>query len=689
MNKKRWPVLLLVLALLWSFALPAHAADTEATPSEDTGDVSAEVLSQMAAATALEYSAADSLTWAIWDTGEIIASGGASALEGTQASPSDELYGIGSVSKIFTTAAVLQLCEEGRVALDAPVTRYLPDFQMADPRYRGITVRMLLNHSSGLMGSLSLENELLFDDTDSSALDLFLERLKDQRLMADPGAYSVYCNDGFTLAELVVEAVSGQTFMEYVRSHLLVPAALEHVYAPGEALDLPLAAIYSAGDPRPLPQDCLNAVGAGGLYATAEDLASFGGALTKAGLLKQSSLNAMAAPEYSRGIWPEDTLDALAFGLGWDNVEWFPFCQSDITALTKGGDTLYYHAALVVIPQYHMAAAVLSSGGASTYNQLAATQMLLAALDEQGVYVDETLPAPEATVPSPMPAEVAQNAGYYGSTSVQYQVSISPEGTLTLSYLTYPSLPGQTFVYCADGSFRDATGTAQLRFIKESNGETYLYQKALSVVPGLGALPVSNYAAVKMPENQLSDSVQAIWDTVYATSILPVSERYSSQSYLALGSSELQEVPQMVPGYIGGSRIVDETSARYSLQVPGNAGRDGQDWTLTQQGGGTWVQVNEELYMPEDQAPDLFAGGGWSYTTVGEDGYARWYHVGDCAGKSMTVQVPEEAGFWVYDATGAVTASSVLWDDTTVTLPEGGLVVFAGDPGSRFHLRLA
>ena len=52
----------------------------------------------------------------------------------------------------------------------------------------------------------------------------------------------------------------------------------------------------------------------------------------------------------------------------------------------------------------------------------------------------------------------------------------------------------------------------------------------------------------------------------------------------------------------------------------------------------------------------------------------------------MTVQLPEEAGFWVYDAQGQVTASSVLWDDTAAELPEDGLVVFAGDPGARFHL---
>lgn len=119
----------------------------------------------------------------------------------------------------------------------------------------------------------------------------------------------------------------------------------------------------------------------------------------------------------------------------------------------------------------------------------------------------------------------------------------------------------------------------------------------------------------------------------------------------------------------------------YTLQIPGTQGRDGQNWTLVETENGTWLQVNGSLYMPQELAADLYTGSGWAYTTVGEEGYARWYQVGDAAGSTMTVQLPENAGFWVYDASGAVTASSVLWDETSAVLPEGGMVVFAGDPG--------
>ncbi|MDD3227666.1 MAG: serine hydrolase [Oscillospiraceae bacterium] len=690
MKRNRWSALALTLLLVLTLAVPAQA--TESGRAE-TVDVPVDTAAREAAEGAMTYGSADSITWAMWEDGEITVSGGIANqrdpslghLAGLSALSGD-LYGIGSVSKIFTTVAVMQLSEQGKLSLDAPVTRYLPSFKMADARYKDITVRMLLNHSSGLMGS-SLENAMLFDDADPSATNGLLDRLATQRLKADPGAYSVYCNDGFTLAELVVEAVAKQDFMDYVSARILAPAKLQDVYAPGGDFAAGrLAPIYHGTDTRPLPQDCLNAVGAGGLYADAGTLAAFGGALTGNTLLRQSSLDTMAAPEYDRGIWPDDTLDMLAFGLGWDNVEWYPFSQSGITALVKGGDTLYYHAGLVVLPEYHMAAAVLSSGGASTYNELAATEILLTALKAKGVEVDETVPALPETAPAAMPSSLLDNAGYYGATSAQYQVALSADGALTMRCLTYPGIPAQSFTYCGDGSFRDATGTALVRFVTEDNGEIYLYQKAVSPIPGLGALPISNYAAVKMEDNALSAEAQAAWDTLNATSVLPVSEKYSSELYLAIADAAAQEGAQTTPGYIGASRIADAEYARYELQLPGVGGRDGQDWRLLQKDGGTWIEVNGSLYMPENAAPALYTGSGWSYATVQEDGYARWFHVGTAAGKTMKVQLPEDAGFWVYDGNGQVTASSVLWDDAAAVLPEDGLVVFAGDAGARFHL---
>ena len=684
---KRGTALLLALFLTIQLSAGALAAEPAAP-----ADSSLEAAALAAAQGAMTYGGADSVQYALWQDGALRLTGSCGVYSRTEnrALTDEILYGIGSVSKIYTTVAVLQLAERHRLSLDAPVTRYLKDFTMADPRYRQITVRMLLNHSSGLMGS-SFTSAMLFDDTNSYATDTLLQQLSTQRLKADPGAYSVYCNDGFTLAQLVVEAVSGMDFMSYVEAYILRPAGLDATYGPDGSFDPSLLAkTYHGADPRALPRECLNLAGAGGMVASAGDLATFGGALTGTALLQPASLKAMTAPEYARGLWPEtDAPDALSYGLGWDSVAWFPFSQNGIQALVKGGDTMYYHAGLVVLPEYRMAAAVLSSGGVSTYNEMAASRMLAEALKAQGVTLDETVPQLPEAAPAPMPAELMKNAGYYGSTSAQYQVELTADGILTLGLLTLPDLPAQTFRYCADGTFRDAAGQTAVTFVRESNGQTYLYQQGIGQLPGLGALPAANYAAVKLPENPVSPDVQAGWDRILSSTFLPLDETYSSQLYLAAaqGDAAGQSLPRFAPGYAGPCRIVDEHTARYELQLPGTGGRDGQDLRVYEEGNATYLESNGTRYLEAADVPALYTGAGWSYSTVPADGSARWYQTGSAAGRSMTVLLPEDAGFWVYDAASQVTASSVLWNDTSAVLPAGGFVVFAGDPAARFHLQ--
>ena len=86
------------------------------------------------------------------------------------------MYGIGSTSKVVVTAAVMKLVEDGLVDLDAPLTEYIPEFEMADERYVRITPRMLLDHSSGIQGS-TLVNAMLLGDNDTDNHDNLLRRL--------------------------------------------------------------------------------------------------------------------------------------------------------------------------------------------------------------------------------------------------------------------------------------------------------------------------------------------------------------------------------------------------------------------------------------------------------------------------------------------------------------------------------
>ena len=85
----------------------------------------------------------------------------------------ERVYCIGSVSKVYVTTAVMQLADKGLVDIDAPVTDYIPDFKMADPRYTRITVRMLMNHTSGIMGT-QFGNMELYNDNSMATNDEFI-----------------------------------------------------------------------------------------------------------------------------------------------------------------------------------------------------------------------------------------------------------------------------------------------------------------------------------------------------------------------------------------------------------------------------------------------------------------------------------------------------------------------------------
>lgn len=687
--QKRALALLICLALAVSLAVPSMAAERQ--PASADRQKSAET----AVGYAMQYGEALSASWALWEDGVLTIS---QQTQNLPASLKDaghleqlgllggDLYGIGSVSKMYTATAVMKLAEAGKLSLDRPVTDYLKDFKMADSRYRDITVRMLLNHTSGLMGT-SQRNAMLFADDDQQAADQLLKRLETQSLRAEPGAFCSYCNDGFTLAQLIVEAVSGKEFLDYLRQDLLPAAGGAEIYAPadGESAANRLAVICSAGEEqRVLPHECLGILGAGGLYATAEDLAAYGGALTGTKLLSAASAAAMAQPEYARGIWPEgEPAGFTSFGLGWDAVEFWPFSQSGIQCLVKGGDTLYYHAALLVLPEYHMAAAVLTSGGVSAYNEMAAARMLVDALSEKGVEVDESAPALPEAAPAPMPAALTEESGCYGSSVQQLRVTVDAGGTMTIHQMLMADVPDQTLSYYSDGSFRNEYNTARVKLVKEENGCTYFYQNSYTPLPGLGVMPVSDYLLVKMPENPVDRRTQDIWDALMAKEYLPLGEKYSSALYQALADAMLEETAaestaESFPGYTGTLRILDEERAVYDLPV----GRDGQSVTVTPYG----VDISGAPYGLEENIPALYTGSGWSYATVQEDGFARWFRTGSAAGRTMTVTMPENCGWWVYDSRMQVAASSVLDGNISVVLPEDGLVVFAGEPGTRFHL---
>jgi CubicO group peptidase (beta-lactamase class C family) len=118
----------------------------------------------------------------------------------------------------------MQLVERGKVDLDAPVTRYLPYFQLRDPRYRSITVRQMLTHTSGMPDV----DDYLWDkpEFDDGALERYVRSLQDKVLRWDPGTKFAYSNMAYEVLGDLVAKVSGMSFEDYVGENILKPVGM-------------------------------------------------------------------------------------------------------------------------------------------------------------------------------------------------------------------------------------------------------------------------------------------------------------------------------------------------------------------------------------------------------------------------------------------------------------------------------
>ena len=137
----------------------------------------------------------------------------------------DTPLAIASLSKAFTAMAVMQLVEAGKINVDTPVVTYIPSFMVADPRGSAITIRQLLHQTSGLADTGF--PELAFYEQPAT-LDEAISRLKSARLMSNPGEQFHYHNPNYQILAKMVEAVSHETFSDYLKQHIFQPLTMTH-----------------------------------------------------------------------------------------------------------------------------------------------------------------------------------------------------------------------------------------------------------------------------------------------------------------------------------------------------------------------------------------------------------------------------------------------------------------------------
>ncbi|WP_317232229.1 serine hydrolase domain-containing protein [Clavibacter capsici] len=260
--------------------------------------------------------------------------------------PDDTLFRVGSVSKVVSATAVMQLVEEGRLDLDADVQQYL-DFDLDTPK-GAVTLRHLLTHTSGFEEVIT---GLI--GTPGSERDLGeVMRTDPPEQVFAPGTTPAYSNYGASLAGYVAERVGGKPFVDLLQEEVLDRAGMtssSFAQPLPDDLDARLAKGYPDDTQPAYPTEVVNAAPAGALSATASDMARF--MLGHLGDLPadQALLDPATLDEMHRPALGADQLGTLAAGQRMD-LGFFDDSTPGVPAFGHDGDTNVFHTAMRMFP---------------------------------------------------------------------------------------------------------------------------------------------------------------------------------------------------------------------------------------------------------------------------------------------------------------------------------------------------
>ncbi|PWU53187.1 serine hydrolase [Micromonospora globispora] len=300
----------------------------------------------------------------VWVNGqEMYACHGVTSVDNPLPVDRDTMFVLGSVTKTFTATALMCLVAQGRVDLDAPVRRYVPELRLAEEQTAAsITVMNLLNHTGGLgLGFIADTGE--GDD----ALARYVAQLPELELIGPPGARASYSQAGFNLIGRIIEKVTGLTYERAVASLLFEPLGLEHSFYPAsDVLSRRFAVGHNPGEDGALAVARLRKRWrgdnpGGGLESSAADLLRWarfhlGDGRTESGeeVMPAEVLQRMKEPTVElRGSSLGD-----AFG-----IAWFLRDVDGVRTVGHGGSTNGQFAELLLVPERDFAVVSLSNAG--------------------------------------------------------------------------------------------------------------------------------------------------------------------------------------------------------------------------------------------------------------------------------------------------------------------------------------
>ena len=296
---------------------------------------------------------------ALVDGGKTIYADGFGFVDAKRKKPAtaDTVYRVGSVSKLFTDIAVMQLVEKGEMDLDADVRNLLPEFQPDNPDGTPLTLRMLMSHRSGLVRESPVGH--YFDPKEPSLADT-IASLNDTSLTYPPETKTKYSNAGVSVAGFALQKKTKTRFEEYLKSTLLTPMKMkDSAFERTPHIDGKLADAFMwtvDGRRFAAPKFALGTAPAGSLYANVNDLAKFikvilnDGKSGKVQVIQAESLKRMMEPSLDKDGKP------LPFGIGFglSNFDGQP-------SIGHGGAVYGFSTQFRVLPESKLGVAAATS----------------------------------------------------------------------------------------------------------------------------------------------------------------------------------------------------------------------------------------------------------------------------------------------------------------------------------------
>ena len=394
----------------------------------------------------------------------------------TLATADTTIFRTGSLSKVFTWTAVMQLVEQGKLDLNADINTYLTDFQIPDTFAEPITLAQLMTHTAGFEDQIT-DGASYASASSYMPLQDFLTEKMPARIFP-PGQVVAYSNYGASLAGEIVAEVSDEAFEQYITNHILTPLGMNHstFLQPLPSGMIQDAAVSYHIDEKGLPHagsfEFVQTQPAGALSATAADMAHFMIAHLEDGRFGDERILQPASAQDMRRQYYAFNPQLPGMTRGFAEAY-----RNDIHFVIHSGTTDLSSSLLALLPDQNVGIFITFNSHISTPQRLALVNALL----------DHYYPAPTPVTVNP-PADFSQRAASFtgsylssrrAETNIEkmvsplYQVSVAsnPDGTLTVDAFRDSNSVPIRWVEVAPLVFREVGGQSLLAFSTDAQGE--------------------------------------------------------------------------------------------------------------------------------------------------------------------------------------------------------------------------